>query len=183
MIMETETKAIRPLGIAILSWLHMIGGAVGVTALFLANAKAQEAVAATGMSADLVTCVAVLFCAFSFACGVGMWMGRIWGWYLGSFYWMYSLLTSVNALIPMPSAMNAAPSNEALDTAHGPVFYYVTHGVRAAIGVFLYSYFFKSNVRSFFGVTEGQKWNTFLPEVGICLGIIIVTGLVMQLGR
>ena len=51
------------------------------------------------------------------------------------------------------------------------------------IGLFIYSYFFKSNVRSFFGVSEAQKWNTFLPQVGISLGIIIVTTLVMQTAR
>ena len=106
--MEETMKPIRPLGISILSWLHILGGAgAGIAMLFLgsqsANPEAQESVAATGISSGLPVFVAVLLCALSFACGVGMWTGRLWGWYLGSFYWMYTILKSVNALIPMPS--------------------------------------------------------------------------------
>jgi hypothetical protein len=181
--MEETTKPIRPLGIAILSWLHIIGGASGAAVLLLmcysANPNSHEALATTGMSAG-VTFVAGLSFALSFICGVGLWTGRLWGWYLGSFSWIYSALDSLNALIPMPSLTSTPASHDATTMPHGPVFYFVTYGTRVVVGLFIYSYFFKSNVRSFFAVSEARKWNTFLPEVGIALAIIVVTTLVKQ---
>jgi hypothetical protein len=180
-----DTRPIRPLGVSILSWLDIIAGAGGAIAVLLmifhrTAPRVQEFFAATGISPSLTILYILLICSLALISGIGMWTGRRWAWYLGSFIWLYSIIRSLNALVNIALPLVTTQASETAQSSHGPVYYFAKFGLRVFFQILIYTYFFQPNVRSYFGVSETQKWRVFLPQLGIALGIIIVTTLVMN---
>lgn len=169
--MENKT---RPRGISILRVLHLVGGIILAIILvpliiaFKSNPEASEAFAAMGMSPIAALIAMILLCVITIASGVTMWKGIKWGWYLGSFYYLYSVFRSISALMTVPLILSQAPPEQ---VAHPPSYYYTKFTVRSIIHLLIYLYFFKSNVRDFFNVSEIAKWKPVLIEIGVCLAI------------
>ena len=110
-----------------------------------------------------------------------MWKGRRWGWYLGSFYYMYSIVRNANALITIPILMSSIPPEDLSSMSRGPSYYYIKHGGRIIVHFLLYLYFFKINVREFFSLAEKKKWKPILAELSICLGIAATVSIMARL--
>lgn len=167
----------RPVGISILAVLLLVGGVLGtILAVFMAflvygNSDVEEGLATIGMPLELLIPSVALLLGLSLAAGIGMWKGRKWGWYFGSFYFLYGIARNVNALF-LISGMADLISSEGGNMPRDPSFYYVKHGVRSIFSFLIFLYFFKGNVRDFFGLTGQKKWKPVLVEVGICTAII-----------
>jgi tetratricopeptide (TPR) repeat protein len=172
-----EAKSKRPTGIAILSWLHMGGGAIGaVIVLVLLTAipdaqKALDALTTIGLPPGLLLCAIIFLLILTCLSGVGMWTGIKWGWFLGSFYYAYSITRNLNALITIPAILGALSPEELSEMPHGPGFYYAKHGLRVVVHGLLYLYFFKTNVRAHFSLQASRRWVPAVTQVGICIAI------------
>jgi hypothetical protein len=170
---------VRPIGVSILSVLHAIGGimaaAFGVVFPFIVykQPKFQEALVTLGIPLPLLV-VGILILAFlGIASGVGMWIGVRWGWYLGSFYYMYSLVRSLSAILTVRLTLAQMPLAEAAAMTRDPQHYYLKFGVRAFIAALIFLYFFKNNVLEYFALKDLARWKVVAAEFGICMAIAV----------
>ncbi|HYO23556.1 MAG TPA: hypothetical protein VEQ85_01255 [Lacipirellulaceae bacterium] len=177
-----QVKPPRPAGIAILSALAIFGGLVigGLLlyfALYLPPSERRRM--GQGVSETLGVPPSLLIASVAFlgllgaASGIGMWLGRKWGWWLGSFWQVYALFRNANALYATYQLSSILPPEELAAMPGGLAKYYIKFGGRAIISALLYWYFFKSNVREFFGLQNAALWKAALAQVGLCIAIFI----------
>jgi hypothetical protein len=167
----------RPKGISILAVLHLIGGVIGAIAIiplvltFIEVPEASQALDEMGIPPISVLINLTFILIITIASGIGMWRGKRWGWYLGSFYYLYSVFRNASALISLPRMLAYIPPEEMENAQHQPSFYYAKHIGRVIVHFLFYLYFFKGNVREFFSITEQKKWQPIAIEFGICVAI------------
>lgn len=172
----------RPFGISILSVLHFLGG-IGLCvvaawgASMLKEPRVAKGIAEMGIPLPLIAAGIGLLVFLGIGSGIGMWKGAKWGWYLGSFYYAYSIMRNLNALYSL-SAVNElfASTPEEADSVpgHGLSYYYIKYGVRALISIMIYAYFFNRNVRAFFGLGQAKKWPAIAAQMAICIAFLIL---------
>ena len=173
-----ESRKKRPIGISILSWLHILGGAAGaaIVVAFLPGMwntpEALGVLNAIGIPPALLLLAIVFLLILACLSGVGMWMGKRWGWFLGSFYYAYSVVRNIIALAAIPGLLGALSSEELAEATHGPGYYYAKHGTRVVVHALLYLYFFKSNVRAYFGFRNRRRWLPAIVQIVICIAIV-----------
>ena len=178
----------RPVGISILAVLHFIGGIALIIALIGVAVTVKEDSRAADALRDLGAPVALLCAAFaflavvSFASAVGMWSGHRWGWYLGSFYYAYAITRNISALWNIDALFQAIPQ-EPGGMAHGISYYYMKFGVRLVISSLLYLYFFKDNVREYFGLRESRMWVPIGIQLFLCVDIALAIGVWTKYSR
>jgi len=171
----------RPKGITILGWLHLIGGALmPIAIVFLAVAmnrypEGASSLARFGFPQFLIYFGMVIIGALCLSSGIGMLKGKQWGWYLGSFYYVYSILKDTNALLLIPSMMSKLTPEEIEGMSWGPNYYMSKYGIRIVIYLLLYLYFYKKNVLQFFRLAEKPKWKAILAQVGVAVLIAVVS--------
>jgi hypothetical protein len=93
---------------------------------------------------------------------------------------MYTILSRVNGLFATLFDATTVPDGTVRRSSGSLIADYVLFGLSIVIPIVIYTYFFQNNVRSFFGISESQKWRVFLPQVGIAVVIIVVTSFVMK---
>lgn len=169
---------IRPKGVSILGWLHLIGGLLGV--LFMAFFSMHPALKETteglrefGLAPWFVLLSILFLFTIGLGSGIGMLRGKKWGWYLGSFYYVYSVIRNVTALWTI-SALSTELEGELDSMNRGVEYYYAKHILRVLLHSAIYLYFFRSNVRVFFGTETIKMTSLILSQVGICLVIYLV---------
>jgi len=161
----------RPLGIWILSGLHVLGG-VGL----LAAAVALQVAAAAGwedatgpIEADwLLTFLLCSLAAYAILSGLGLWRGDRWGWWLSAFYWVGMAMNWIGE----GSVTVWKMRHEDLAFFAGVVGIVL---VRLLVHVFLVVYHFKRSVRDFFGLRSLSMFKTIamLAGIGIALGVAL----------
>ncbi len=173
------SKETRPIGIAILSWLHMISGIFGffifilLILLFRNNPEAQNLLSSIGIPPVLLIVAILFILVMTLVSGIGMWKGKKWGWILGSFNYLYEVVRNLYALIMIPAISSMFSAEDLSEAARGPAFYYVKYGGRAIIAGLIYLYFFKGSVRLYFGLFDIKKWKPVLAQIGVCLLIVV----------
>lgn len=174
------TRPSRPGGITALSVLHIVGGVVLFVLPFIMFGELDEI---GGFMADLGIPPALLLISFlllaglSLGSGIGMWRGAGWGWWLASFYYIYGVFRNIGALL---NIWAIAPELEAV--GREVEFYYVKHGLRAAVHLLIFLYFFKDNVLDYFGKRGINKRKAILVMTGICVALTIL-GSIMSLSN
>jgi predicted small integral membrane protein len=168
----------RPVGISILSVLHFIGGigAIAMAAFFLVmlqKPQFAEKFSAIGIPVPLLVAAIVFLGVLGLASSVGMWRGARWGWYLGSFYYAYSILLNVNALLSIGNLFRSFPPDEHANMTHSPSFQYTKFAVRLLISTLIYLYFFKDNVREYFGLHDSKRWIAVAIQFFLCIDIAL----------
>ncbi len=168
----------RPVGIAILAWLGMIGGVIGsigmVVLMFVIPhvPEVSDALRMSGATLLLAGVVVVFILVLGFVSGLGMWMGKRWGWFAGSFYYMYSVVRNINGALVIPGIVESVGLEDLAEMSHGPGYYYVKHGLRAIVHGLIYLYFFKQNVRDYFLIGEAKKLKIVLVQFAVCVLLI-----------
>ena len=159
----------RPVGISILALLHIAGGIVlGIMQLvLLANLDKLEPLRTIGIPPVLLMIGIAFLALLGTAAGFGMWRGAKWGWWLGAFYYVYSMARNATALVAI-----AELADDAAGGSRGPGYYYVKHGGRILVHFLILLYFFKENVLGYFGLDDISKPRAISVLVGVCLAII-----------
>lgn len=178
----------RPLGIAILSVLHCIGGvilavlAVAFPVFAAKEPELREVLSSIGVPFPLLIVGIVVLVALTLGSGIGMWIGAKWGWYLGSFYYVYSVIRSILAIYNTHLLFETLPPDEVAAMPRGIEFYYFKFGFRAVVHALIYLYFFKVNVLEYFGLKEISRWKVVVIESGICVAIAVAASLLIRSG-
>ena len=103
-----------------------------------------------------------------------MWLGKKWGWFLGAFYYAYSVVRNLNALIMIPGLLGSVPPEELAEATRGPSYYYAKHGSRVVVHALIYLYFFKRNVRDYFCLSRHRKWKAAAAQFAVCILIAVI---------
>ncbi|WP_425396633.1 hypothetical protein [Aeoliella sp.] len=167
---QRETMA-RPVGVTILAILHFIGGVVLLIAQFLLFTNLETIggnLRFVGVSPLLLVIGLMFLAILTIASGVGMWMGTKWGWWLATFYYVYSIFRNGAALFTIMVMMDQLEGG-----SRGPEYYVVKHGVRVIVHFLLFLYFFQGNVLDFFGLRALSKPKAVGILVGVCIAISV----------
>lgn len=93
--------------------------------------------------------------------GVGMFFGRKWGWWLGSFYYIDCGIRNLSRIILSPIVMKQ------LNIIGNFSYYFLRDGVKAVFCIFVIIYLFKKNVLEYFGLYRKSKFKYILIFIGI----------------
>ena len=107
--------------------------------------------------------------------------GNKWGWRLGSFYYICSVVGNTSTLITMPILIRSMSVEEMRAMSHGVPYFYAECGGYAIVHFLLYLYFFKGNVRAYFSISEQKKCRLILIQTVICLGIAAVVSAIARI--
>ncbi len=100
----------RPVGVSILSALMLLSGVAMAGLLFFAaffmdwkgrESQLATAAATIGAPVSMLIGSVVFLAALAIEAGFGMWQGRRWGWWLGSFWFVYAIFRNANALLKL----------------------------------------------------------------------------------
>lgn len=163
----------RPVGITILSVLYFLSGIAILAIPFLfqgASLKGFESIGVSEIGAYLSIGFLALLGIFA---GIGMWIGKKWGWWLGAFYILYSIARNTNALIMIPSVVEQYGAQDIEVTS-----FYIKHGGRVIFHSLLLLYFFKGNVVEYFSVGGTSPWKRFGVLLGILSGVFVFFALI-----
>lgn len=167
----------RPLGIALLSALNFVGGVLlcGLMiwgAMRFNEPRFTEGITKLGVPTSAIAASVGFLAILGIISGIGMWKGTQWGWYVGSFYFLYAIIRNLNALLMVNETFALFADEEPLPVGQGPEYYHFKFGFRALISLFLYFYFFKGNVLSFFGLKQSKLWPLVVCQIAMCLTIV-----------
>lgn len=161
----------RPLGIVILAVLHTFGGiALLAFLLFLGQTGLQE-VNQVGSSLFMVCVEGFFLGTLLIACGIGMWLGKRWGWWLASYYYVYAVVRNVSRLI---SFAVYAIQNEMTETSE----FTNRMMIRIIINTLVYFYLFRPNVLNYFGQKDLNKIKAAFARMFICVGLVLANTIV-----
>lgn len=137
----------RPVGISILALLYFVGG-IGILGLQIVfHRQLADGLGSIGASV-VVAYVGIFFlAAIGIAAGIGMWLGKTWGWWLGAFYLTYSVARSISALFSLPGLIEAVG-----EPSGGAGRHYFKFGGRIVVHSLICWYFFTPKVEGYFGV-------------------------------
>lgn len=171
-------KMKRPVGITILATLNLIGGVAILAMQVVLAVRMTDAIEGVGISPIQAHVALAFLGALGLVAGVGMLLGRRWGWWLGAFYLTYSVARNTNALISLPDLAEqfGVPPEKA-------VTHFVKFGGRVIIHSLLCWYFFTPKVEAYFQVGAVGRWKRLAALVGATiavLGAFLVSSLALQ---
>lgn len=142
----------RPAGITILALLYFVGGIVILGLQVVFHRQLAAGFDSIGVSATVAYLGVLFLAAIGIAAGIGMWLGKGWGWWLGAFYLTYSVARSISALLSLPGLieLHGEPSG-------GAWRYYFKFGGRVVVHSLICWYFFTPKVEEYFRATEFSR--------------------------
>jgi len=158
--MTESTK--RPVGVAILGMLLIVGGALAILAVIAGYVLGPKDPSRSGVPLELLLSIGIL--AFA-GPGVGraLLKGRTWSWYLATFGFVAS---AVVGGIGLPSLLRAAELPAAIAAFVGAIT--ITQIVAAAaVAVYLLT----GSVVDFFAVERRRRWVSLIVEVAVAAGL------------
>lgn len=150
-------KPKRPTYLALLAGYLAIYGGVMFVLQLLAYTNLKTTAESLGYD-PLILLVAIIFSGVvSIAAGVGLWLGKKWGWWLSAFYFLYMFAQEITALFAsgsLPSSGGAALLNAAI-------------GILLSIVVVYY--LFKNEQLAHFHLETFPRWKSMLILVAAVL--------------
>ncbi|WP_187768128.1 hypothetical protein [Paenibacillus sp. PL91] len=156
----------RPIGVSILAILMAISGVGLLIIQLLAFSVLNEASPLVGVTNTFIQAAIGFLGLLGLAGGVGMWLGKKWGWWLAMFYFAYAITRNANAWLSINHISDQYGALEQNLTS-----YYIKYGIRILWNVLLLYFMCRENVMSFFNTTETKKWKALLIVFVICLAI------------
>lgn len=156
----------RPTGITILSILALTGGIGMILTQIIFHSNLYDLSTDLGISSIVLFLSVLSLGLLSISSGIGMWLGKKWGWWLGTFYYVYAVLRYVNSIITITNT-----SDHLEYSAHGIENYIIKHMVRIVIHTLIFLYFFKDNVMEYFNLLHYSKIKSALIVIGLGVGI------------
>ena len=175
--MEEVSAQPRPLGISILAVLHVLGG-IGILAVQLfvqprGVEEADQAMRNFGFTFSMAVAAFTLVAALGIVSGVGFWLGRPWGWWVGAFSYIYRAFASLNAILTV-----IIYSAELATESRGVAFYLAKYGGRIVVSLLILSYLLRPKTLSYFGLSELRRFRAIGKMVIFYLVLAFFTSLV-----
>jgi hypothetical protein len=162
---ERATRGKRPLGLAILSILHVLFGMLLALCFVLYVVFPAEFVLPNQITAIVVLGVIGTTTIVFIVSAVGLWQGTPWGWWLGSFTYAWSIVASISTIV---LALTLRSGRGDFGT---PAIYTLLSGL-------VINYLFRSNVRRYCAAdSRSAAW-----ALAAIFGIAIVMVAVVRLG-
>ena len=170
------TQFKRPLGITLISILHTIGGISYIVIGIVFFEQFRRAESALGVPAGLLLCSMGFSTLLSLVSGIGMWKGVWWGWWAGTFNYIYFGVRALAGLLTLPTTYRLLESGEL--SSKPPGFYLLKFSVRLIMSVFIVAYFYRRNVLAYFGLLDQKRKmaSSLAAATIILLGVGIVAG-------
>jgi hypothetical protein len=175
-IPASEGRTARPLGVAILAVLHVLGGALlAAIGVYLAmGIAARGRNLASEWLAVVMATVGPVLAILSMAVAVGLWRASKWAWWLATLYYFQFALGGVVMLVII--AVGYVFFDRPLTPRTGELV--VKHVVRGAFFAALTWYMLRRSVFDYF---QFQRL-TRLRALAILSGAVILTGSLLALG-
>lgn len=156
----------RPIGVWILSGLHLLAGLLFVFAvvMFLQQREMIDQRLMTGLFGYLVV-IAGVMAVVALSSGVGLWLGTRWGWWIASFYYVWAVLGFVAEFMVMAFRFNLMDAETLVVAVLSKVIQLVIHAL-------LLAYLLKPNVRAFCRLQSLRVDRALIPLVIIAVVLL-----------
>ncbi len=155
----------KPLGITLLTILHVIGSiAIVPVFLMLFSKKGEMAVGLEGLPFTTTDIFAglLLVAVLTVGSALGMYLGRQWGWWLASYYYVHSAVQKTFAFVTTFQMANQLGASEAeIQTLAVKTF------PRVIVKLLILFYLFRPQVWEYFEIAKIRKW--------VALGLLVGT--------
>ncbi|MCG8450817.1 MAG: hypothetical protein MI725_14710 [Pirellulales bacterium] len=171
----------RPIGIVILSWLHLLGGmlllGILVMPLFMeTDIDIVNASKEIGFPPAFLVLGVVMLTALNLGAGAGMMLEKTWGWYFAVYYYIHSIYRSGYAFYMVSQlADQFEPGERSAD------YYYAKYGGRTVIHFLIFLYFFSEKVTDYFDIGKFNRAKVLGGLIMIYLGQIALTTLIAMI--
>ena len=165
----------RPVGVTILALLFLITGVGLVALLATAWPTLLDGLGQIGVSAPMLLYSLILPTILGFVAGVGLWIGRPWGWWAATVASLLNIVRNVQGLVVLLGLV------QALDGLSEAATMALVRDAASVIGQsLLLAYFFKGNVLAFCQVGGGSRWRLLLLLAGI-VAVVFAIGTLLQM--
>lgn len=155
----------RPVGISILAILIIIGGMFSIIIRFYTSLRLSFTI-------SIVTIASALFyLALTTLVGVTLWRGKKWGWWLGTSYLAYFILSYIHRALTL-----FVLHNQQISIPMGLSYELTKISINLIMNILIYLYLFKDNVMEYYGVNRESKLKYGLIVLGI--GILLIAMLI-----
>ena len=164
----------RPLGVTILSVLHLLGGLMILpllAVLFANSAEAQKPLQELGLPFEVLVAGVCLLAVNSVFSGIGLFLGRKWGWWLAAFYYVYSIARHGNALFLTYQLTELDGGG-----GRGIGYHRAKFAGRIIVAVLILFYLFRDRVLDYFRFAPGGNLKRLGILVGVCILIVLFIG-------
>jgi hypothetical protein len=168
----------RPIGVTMLSILHVIGGMVVLVpfanVLILKDNNLLVRVASMlELPAIFQLAGLGLFSVMLIASGIGLWFAKSWGWWAAAFFYLDRTGISIIGLVLVSHL-----SNEPAVGPRGAGHYLVQYGIRILISVIILIYLFRGNVRTFFQLVHVPRLRCAAVLTASYVAFMVIVSLV-----
>lgn len=170
----------RPIGVTILAVLHLLGGAgmlcVIPMMLSVDQQQAAEALDPLGASMGMMIASALLLMGLNLATGIGLFSRAPWGWRLGTFFCVFTIARSLNAMFTL-----AELQGDFILPGDRLELQFIKFGGRIVINGLLLMYYFRENVLDWFGLRHVHMGRELGQHVAVVMAMFGITTLVAWL--
>lgn len=172
----------RSLGVMLLTILNLLGGILLAGMLIFGafffrweehREQIKQVLEAFGVPLWLVIASFIFLAVLALMAGIEMWRGSRWGWRLGSFGYAYAILCAANGLLFVHQFASTMPPEELAAMPGGIGRQYTKFAGRLVVSTLLYLYFFKKNVREYFGLGQANPWKAVGWQFGACAALFV----------
>lgn len=153
--MNQERNTVRFLAV-----LTVVSGMVGLLGGIVVIGSIGDDSLVAGIPRPYLLISWIFTIGLGLATGVGMWLGRPWGWWLATYYFLWKAL---NGLTGVLGSLSSEPSMSVLRQYGWDVFF----------GTVLVIYLCRENSREYFGVGEQAKWKPLLILFAAAVGTLV----------
>ena len=161
----------RPLGITILAILNIAGGIILFVGQVLMIGFLDE-LPSLGISSPAAMISVAVLAILALVSGIGMWLGRSWGWWLGAFYYVYGIVRNLNGVISLSGF-----SDEFGAPSQGIETYYIRFGARVVFYSLILVYLFRGNILEHFGLARYPR-----SRIAMTLALVAVAVALLWFG-
>jgi hypothetical protein len=163
--------------------LYAIGGVLTLVAtpvLWFNLDKIQDFMSVFGIPAAALVAGVAFLGVLALIAAVGMWRGKRWGWWLGAFYYSYSVARAAAGLAFVYFVVeqldgDAAPTGADLFRAKAKLI------GRIVVSSLLFLYFFKANVRDYFTLGQASRLKAAGILIAATIGLVVLFNLAMNM--
>lgn len=166
----------RPIGVTVLAAFHLLGVVLGLF-LFLPFDFNNPQLASILKKLDATTAQLIFNFVFLFflvvLSGVGMLLGKWWGWFLAANYYLNSILRNGYTILMIEQIyLHLDPDDPEIHQA------YTKYGARLAINFLLLVYLLRDNVLSYFGIQVKRKFITLALVFAVSIIELTISALI-----